>query len=148
MARYIRTSLLCLVVLAMHLACAPKWVGPTAPSGYYCSLQASDITIWLMLSGSKFADHYPRTTELVVSVKDEQGRPVNGVPVTFQVESAWAHDATVMPPHAITQKGKARAVLEVEMTGLVHVMAQVENKTETVAITVSPPPEVGATSAD
>ena len=132
----------------MLLACAPKWVGPTAPSGYYGSLHASDTTIWLLLSGSTFGDSHPRAAEIIMSVQDGQGQPVNGVPVAFQVEPDWANDATVTPPHAITREGRARAVLEAETTGVVHVMARVENVTETVAITVLPRPDIGNMSAD
>ena len=148
MLRYVRISLVCFVVLAMFLACAPKWVGPTEPSSYYCSFRTSDPTIWLMLSGSIFEDSYPRTAEIIVTVKDAQGRPVNGVAVTFQVEPDWVTDARVAPLHAVTQEGKALAVLEAETIGVVHVMASVENMTETIAVTVSSPPEVGSTSAD
>lgn len=95
-----------------------------------------------------FETSHPRTTELIVTVKDAQGQPVNGVPVAFEVEPEWAADATVASPRVVTQEGRASTVLEAETTGLVHVMARVENVTETIAISVSPPPEVGATSSD
>lgn len=101
-----------------------------------------------MLPGATFDDSYPRTATLIVTVKDGQGRPVDGVPVAFQVAPDWSVDATVTPPHAITQGGRARAILEAETTGLVHVMASVENITEAIAVTVSPAPEIGATSTD
>ena len=95
-----------------------------------------------------FEDSHPRVAEIIMSVQDGQGQPVNGVPVAFQVEPDWANEATVTPPQAITQEGRAHAVLEAETTGVVHVIARVENVTETIAITVLPRPDIGNTSDD
>ena len=47
------------------LGCAPKRVGPTAPSGYFFSLVAS------------YSMFFGTSTEVVVRVQDAQGNPVN-----------------------------------------------------------------------
>jgi len=73
---------------------------------------------------------------------------VNGVPAAFQVEPGWGNEATVTPQHAITQEERAHAVLEVETTEVVHVMARVENITEAVALTVSTSGHIGDTSTE
>ena len=76
-------------------------------------------------------------TELTVVVKDSQGQPVNGVPVTFQVPADWQKNARVVPTQVTTQDGTARASFDASMPGVVMVTAQVGNTTETARITVT-----------
>ncbi|MEE8304363.1 MAG: Ig-like domain-containing protein [Candidatus Tectomicrobia bacterium] len=110
MPRHVRVMLLCLVRACGSMACAPKLIGPTIPSGYFFSLWVSDPEIWLLLEGSSLEEHFPRVAELTVRVQNAQGQPVDGVPVTFQVEPAWIQDASVIPQRAITRGGVAQAV--------------------------------------
>ncbi len=93
-------------------------------------------------------DKFPRVAEVVVAVRDTQGQPVNGVLVTFEVEPDWAKAVTVRPRSVMTQRGIARAVLEPGTTGYFHVMAQVENVTEKIGITVLPSPNIISPNAD
>jgi len=76
-------------------------------------------------------------TELTAVVKDSQGQPVNGVPVTFQVPADWQKNARVVPDWVMTQDGTASASFDASMPGVVMVTAQVGNTTETARITVT-----------
>lgn len=84
MLRYIPLLLLCLLVWG-SFACAPKRIGPTASSGYFFTI----LTAPTALRGESIA--------LVVKVQDAQGRPVDGVPVEFEVDPTWAGSASVSP---------------------------------------------------
>ncbi len=110
MPRHVRVMLLCLVLACGSMACAPKLVGPTVPSGYFFSLWVSDPDIWLLLPGDILEEQYPSFAEVTVQVQDAQGQPVDGVPVEFQVEPAWVQDASVTPQSVITRGGVAQAV--------------------------------------
>ena len=93
MLRYGPLLFLCLVLAWGSFACAPKRVGPTASSGYFFTI----LTIPTALRGE--------TTALVVKVQEAQGRPVDGVPVEFEVDPTWAGNASVSPPRVVTQQG-------------------------------------------
>jgi hypothetical protein len=74
---------------------------------------------------------------LVVKVQDAQGRPVDGVPVEFEVEPGWTKNAAVSPPRAVTQQGKAQAVFQANQLGVVRVTVRVDGSTEEVLFSVS-----------
>jgi hypothetical protein len=85
----VRLSLFGLALLYGSLGCAPKQVGPTAPSGYVFSVIAFPSSILTSFPAS-----------LIVRVQDAQGRPVDGSLVAFQVAPSWAHAASVSPSGA------------------------------------------------
>ncbi len=136
--RHVRVMLLCLMLAYGSMACAPKLIGPTVPSGYFFSLWVSDPDIWLLLSGDILEEQYPSFAELTVRVQNAQGQPVDGVSVTFQVEPAWVQDTSVIPQRAITRDGVAQAVFRAETTGVVRVMVRVDDTTQETVITVFP----------
>ena len=136
-----RLTFLCLMLLVGGMACAPKMVGPTAPSGYVFSVIVFPPSI--THSSASFANDtpgmiYQRSAELLVHVQDAQGHSVDGIPVAFQVESSWVQDASVSPSRVLTQEGKALARFQADIIGNVHVMVRVENTTQQVLITVNP----------
>jgi hypothetical protein len=72
-------------------------------------------------------------------VQNAQGRAVDGVPVTFELEPEWARSATLAPSHTTTRGGIARAVFsEPKTSGLVRIMARVDNMTAQTRLTVQP----------
>ena len=79
--RHVRVMVLCLVLAYGSMACAPKLIGPTVPSGYFFSLWVSDPDIWLLLSGDILEEQYPSFAELTVRVQNAKGQPVDGVSV-------------------------------------------------------------------
>jgi len=117
------------LVLALEVsACAPKLIGPTAGSGYVFSLQVSQAIIWRGYVDSAVAAQYPQAAEVIVRVQDAQGRAVDGVPVTFELDPAWARSAVLAPAQTATRGGIARAVFsEPQMSGFVRIMARVDN---------------------
>jgi hypothetical protein len=127
MQRYIPLSLLCLVLVWGSLACAPKLVGPTASSGYFFAILRTST----VLKGE--------SETLVVKVQDAQGRPVDGVPVEFEVEPAWTKNAAVSPPRAVTQQGKAQAVFQANQIGVVRVTVRVDGSAEDILFSVPTP---------
>jgi hypothetical protein len=120
--------LLALALVCNGLACAPQYVGPTR-AGYVFSLSAYPSSI--NLRGA---------AELIVSVRNAQGLPVEDLPVTFQVEPAWRQSASVAPQVAYTRQGTARALFQARTTGVVRVSVQVDTATQETRITVSAPP--------
>ena len=62
--RHIRVMILGLMLAYGGMACAPKLVGPTIPSGNFFSLRVSDPEIWLLHEGSSLEEQFPRVTEL------------------------------------------------------------------------------------
>src|SRR5262245_56955333 len=108
-------------------ACAPKLVGPTVPSGYFISMQTSTAVIWLGVNSIVLAERFPPTAEVSVRVQDARGQPVDGVPVTFEVEPQWAQYASVSPAQVTTGGGVARTVFEARLIGVVQVTARVDN---------------------
>ena len=70
-------------------------------------------------------------------MQDAQGQPVDGVPVTFEVESGWVGSVSLAPSHTSTRGGIARAIVsEPRTTGVVRVMARVDNTTAQAALNV------------
>src|SRR5262245_9812040 len=126
------------LVLALEVpACAPQLIGPTAGSGYVFSLQVSQAIIWVGQVDSSVAAQFPQVAEVIVRVQDAQGRTVDGVPVTFELEPAWARSAVLEPSQTTTRGGIARAVFcEPRTTALVPVMAHVANTTAQTRLTI------------
>ena len=117
-------------------ACAPKLVGPAVPSGYFFSMQVSTPVIWLGAFDPAVAGRFPTMAEVSVRVQDARGQPVDGVPVTFEVEPQWAQYASVSPSQVTTRGGVARTVFEARLTGVVPVTARVDKTTAQTTITV------------
>jgi len=137
MARRLGLVLMGLVLVLGGVACAPKRVGPTAGAGYVFSLQLSEAVIWVGQMDSTAAARFPQATEVIVRVQDAQGRAVDGVPVTFELEPEWARSAMLAPSQTTTQGGMARAVFsEPKTSGVVRVMARVDNTTAQARLTV------------
>ena len=120
--------LLGLVVLCSSLACAPQFVGPTT-RGYFFALEDPIIDIDM-----------GETAELIVSVRNAQGQPVDNLPVTFQVEPGWAQNAAVFPQVVYTRQGRARALFQANTIGVVHVTVRVDNITQKARVTVASRP--------
>ncbi len=136
MFQRLRLGLLCLVLAGTGTACAPKFVGPTTASGYFFTLEVSTPTIWLGVPNS-LAGAYPTRAAVVVHVRDGQGRPVNGMPVAFEVEPIWAQSVVLSPPQTVTRDGVARTIFSQPQTiGLVRITARVDNTTARTAIAV------------
>src|SRR5262249_42304492 len=138
--------LLCFGLACGVTACAPKLVGPT-PSGYFLSIQTSTSVIWLGVVSAPLAERFPTTAEVSVRVQDARGQPVDGVPVTFEVEPGWAQDASVSPSQVTTRGGVARTVFEARLIGIIHVIARVDNTTAQTTITVDKPPSPSGSSS-
>ncbi len=136
-----RLTFTCLI-LAMALgltACVPILLGPTAPSGYFVALHATETSVWQEPPNPALDAPYPTSTRLTVRVQDAQGKPVDGVPVTFEVDPGWSEAVSFSPSRAITRNGQAHTVLRAFATGVVRVRARVENTTPTLPIAVYPP---------
>ena len=135
-----RRMVLVLMGLVLALggpACAPKLVGPTAGSGYVFSVQTYPTIIWVGVVTLRAAEQYPQAAEVIVRVQDAQGRAVDGVPVTFELEPRWVRSAALVPSQTTTQGGVARAVFsEPRTTGVVRIMARVDNTTAQTRLTV------------
>jgi hypothetical protein len=137
MARRMALVLMGFVLVLGAVSCAPKRVGPTVGAGYVFSLQVSESTVWVGVIDSTAAARFPRVAEVIVHVQDAQGRAVDGVPVTFELEPGWARSAMLAPSHTTTQGGIARAVFsEPQTSGVVRVMARVDNTTAQARLTV------------
>ena len=137
MARYMALVLMCLVLMLGGTACAPKLVGPTPGAGYRFSLEVSEPIIWMGAGIFGGGPQLPRASALIVRVQDAQGRPVDGVPVAFELEPGWAESIALAPSQTSTRGGIAQAILsESQTTGVVHVMARVDNVTTQARLTV------------
>lgn len=122
-----RLPLLVLALCGVQLACAPTFVGPTA-SGYYVAV-IYDSAIYL--TGQ---------AQVMVHVKNAQGQPLDGIPVTFQVEPSWVNMASVTPQRAVTRKGVANAIFQAQTIGVAHVIITVDRVSKKIEITISPRP--------
>jgi hypothetical protein len=100
---------------------------PTARAAddYNVSVQTPDLI-------KQFED-----VELTAVVKDSQGQPVNGIPVTFQVPPDWQKDTTLVPIQTLTHNGTASTVFQAAVPGVVRVTVQAGNTTQTTHITVT-----------
>jgi hypothetical protein len=137
MAQRLAWVLMSLILALAVPACAPKLVGPTAGSGYVFSLQTYPTLIWVGQVDSALAAQFPQVAEVIVRVQDAQGRAVDGVPVTFELEPGWVGSATLAPSQTTTRGGIARAVFsEPRTSGIVRVMARVDNTTAQTRLTI------------
>jgi len=137
MARYLALVLTCLVLTLAGTACTPKLVGPTPGAGYRFALEVSDTIIWMGPGLSVGGTPFPPAAEVIVRVQDAQGHPVDGVPVTFEVEPGWARSIAITPSQTSTRSGIARAIVsEPQTTGVVRVIAHVDNMTAQATLTV------------
>jgi hypothetical protein len=101
------------------------------------TLHASSGPIWL--NYNNLPPGVQRFGELVVSVQDAQGRPVDGVSVEFQLGSSWAQSAIVTPQRAVTRDGSAQAIIEPRTTGIIPVIVRVDNVTRQARFTAEAP---------
>src|SRR5919197_4305555 len=108
MARYMALVSMCLLLMLGGTACAPKLVGPTPGAGYRFSLEVSEPVIWLGSGILGGGPQLPQASALIVRVQDAQGRPVDGVPVTFEVEPGWATSISLATPQTSPRGGIAR----------------------------------------
>ena len=135
--RRIILVVMCLGLACGGVACAPQRVGPTAGSGYVFSVQVSDTTIWLgprIVAGD---GQLPQAAAVIVTVQDSQGRLVDDVPVTFELEPGWVGRASLEPSTTRTRRGKARTLFsEPQTTGVVQIMVRVDGTTAPVTLTV------------
>ena len=137
MVRSIPTISLCCMLLWVSTACGPQQyeIPVQSEHGYRVSLHVSDTLIWLgPVRG------FPQAAALVVRVRDAQGQPVDGIAVVFSVEPDWTQDASFTPAEALTRNGEAHTNFQATATGVVHVMARVENVTPRAAITIASRP--------
>lgn len=139
MSRYSYLLFLGVMLVCGGMGCAPRLSGPTQPSGYFFSVDVSDPQIYLLVN--RLFERLPDSAQVVVRVHNAQGQSISGVPVTFQVESAWAQDASLAPPRAITHDGEARAVFRANTIGVVRIVIRVEDMTRETSIVVLPAPD-------
>jgi hypothetical protein len=137
MIRSVVLVLLSLVLMVCGgLACTSKSVEPPGPTahGYTFSTRVSDTALWL---GPQYMGaSRPNATDVLVEVRDMQGRRVEGVPVAFHVTPSGVQNATVLPHHTVTQNGIAHAVFKPQTIGVYYVMAQVNGQTQKKEIVV------------
>jgi hypothetical protein len=133
------------MLLWVSTACAPLPHEPEALSehGYRVSLHVSDTLIFLGASGLSL----PQVSEMVVRVRDAQGQPVDGLLVVFSAEPSWAQNVSFTPPEARTRNGEARTIFEANTTGVVHILARVDNVTREARITIQSRPSPTGGSA-
>ena len=138
MVRYGAILCLCGMLLWINMACAPLHNEPAVVSehGYRVSWHVSDTLIWLGPAGPTF----PQAAEVVIRVRDAQGQPVDGIPVMFAAEPSWAQNVSFTPTEARTRNGEVRTIFQANTTGVVHIMARVDNVTREVRITIQSRP--------
>ena len=135
MVRRITLVLVCLGLACAGVACAPPRVGPTAGSGYVFSMQVYDTTVWL--GPVHDAARFPKVADVIVTVQDSQGRPVDDVPVMFTLEPGWAGRASLEPAETRSRGGRALSRFsEPQTTGVVRIMVRVDGTTTPVTLTV------------
>lgn len=126
----------CLMVVCTSPACASQLLGPTASAGYFFTLQVSNPTVVLGVYDLT-AERYPTGSEVIVRVRDGQGRPVDGVAVAFELEPRWAQSAVLSPLQTVTHGGVARATFSApQAIGRVRISARVDHTTARTAIVV------------
>jgi hypothetical protein len=106
-------------------------------------LHVSDTRIFLGASGLSA----PLASAVVVRVRDAQGQPVEGLPVEFSAEPSWTQNVSFTPAEARTRHGEARTIFEANTTGVVHIMARIDNVTRRARMTIqSRPSPVGGSA--
>src|SRR5262245_28007151 len=115
----------CIVCSILILSgCRPTVLGPTQPSGYRVRLPEA----------SQALRYHPLV--LTVQVTDANGQPIDDVLVHLQIPPAWTTVAEVNPPSVTTQQGQASTTFRARTAGQMAVDITVEDRTDTVRITV------------
>jgi hypothetical protein len=123
---------MCLGLVCGSVGCAPKRLGPTA-GGYVFSVQVSNPIVWLGPAPAQF----PKVAEVLVEVHDAQGRPAEGVPVTFALDPGWVQKASLSPSETRTLRGRARALFsEPQTIGVARILVRVDGTPAQVTVTV------------
>lgn len=104
--------------------CQPTVTGPTTPSGYRILVPEASQTLRM------------QPLPLTVRVHDAAGKPVDEVPVEFQLPDTWTGRAQLDPPRVVTRQGQATTTLRARTAGQLLVQITVEDRTVTVPITV------------
>jgi hypothetical protein len=76
---------------------------------------------------------------VVVRVQNEQGLPVDGLLVAFQVDPPRARYTSIQPARARTQGGRMRAIVRADLVGQVRITIRVGTLTKRATITVVMP---------
>lgn len=105
-------------------ACPGTQRGLTSPSGYRVTLPSTAQT-------RRF-----HPLALTVQVHDAAGKPVDDVPVSFQVPTSWATQAALDPPTVVTRAGQATTTLHARTAGQLAVSITVEDQTVPVSVTI------------
>src|SRR5262249_35536494 len=145
MIRYVWTLGFCCMLLWVSTACAPLPPKPEALSehGYRVSLHVSDTLVFLGSSGLSV----PQVSAVVVHVRNAQGQPVDGLLIVFSAEPAWTQNVSFPLREARTCTGAGRTIFEASTTGVVCIMARVDNVTRGARITIqSRPSPVGGSA--
>ena len=124
--------LLVLVLTVAGMGCNSPRMGPT-PSGYFFWLETVHVTD---PQGGRISFEVAEL-ELIVSVENAQGHPINGVLVEFSMDSAWGSGAILFPKLVSTRGGKAHAIFRVFETGHAPVVARVETLRQKVIVDIS-----------
>jgi hypothetical protein len=85
---------------------------------------------------------------VVVRVQNEQGLPVDGLLVVFQIDPPWARYASIRPGQARTRGGRVRAIVRAELVGQVRLTVRVGALTKQATITVVMPIAAGQRHAE
>ena len=140
MVRSLPTICLCCLLLWVSIACAPQPTAMLSEHGYRVSLQLSDTQIWIGFP----LPNFPEAARLVVRVRDTQGQPVDGISVRFSVEPSWTQNVSFTPAELRTRHGEAQTTFQANTTGVVRVMARVDNVTCDASITIGTTPSPGS----
>jgi len=137
MGQHFTLGVVCLGLVLGGVACAPKWVGPTAGGGYTFAVEVSDSIVWLGPVDAAAAPRFPQTATVSVTVRDAEGRPADNVPVTFALEPDWTSLASLVPAETRTRGGRAQAVFsEPRTSGVVSILVRVDGTPAQVRLTV------------
>ena len=71
---------------------------------------------------------------------------MDGLPVVFSAEPFWTQNVSFPPVEARTRHGQARTIFEANTTGVVHILARVDNARarQGLPFKAAPPPLVVA----
>ena len=116
------------------------------PQGYRVSLHIEPERIWFGGQTITTPNVYLGFGEMVVQVRDAQGKAVDMAPVTFETEPGWTNSATVRPKRAWTRDGVARAIFIPNTSGYAKVTAQIDQTRLNAAFTIEPISETNSTA--
>ncbi|WP_179130986.1 Ig-like domain-containing protein [Candidatus Entotheonella palauensis] len=140
--------LLSVLILASLMACAPKQaeLPVRTQSGHLVSIKTTPQVVWLKGPVSTQPNNELGLGGLIVQVRDDQGQPVEGVPVTFAVEPSWSDNVSLSSDRVTAKDGRARAIIEPEFAGNIQVHVNVEDVMQTATFQVKIQ-DVGNTTA-